>query len=158
VRWSWLSKPLPGRFKPQERHPVPIVQEAGWTPGLVWTGAENFILRQDLILVMGVTVEPIANHLTDFVIPAHACSFTESKRICTNMFLKSYICIVYKLKQCNCLFYHLLLNLRLLAVEVLHDDDDDQFGRGGGGGGDEDNEKDEEVVVVVVEEEEDSDS
>ena len=108
--------------------------------------------------MMGVTVEPIANHLTDFVIPAHACSFTESKRICTNMFLKSYICIVYKLKQCNCLFYHLLLNLRLLAVEVLHDDDDDQFGRGGGGGGDEDNEKDEEVVVVVVEEEEDSDS
>ena len=22
--------------------PVPIVQEAGWAPGPVWTGAENF--------------------------------------------------------------------------------------------------------------------
>jgi len=22
---------------------VPIVQEAGWVPGLVWTGAENFV-------------------------------------------------------------------------------------------------------------------
>jgi len=24
------------------KDPVPIVQEAGWAPGLVWTGAENF--------------------------------------------------------------------------------------------------------------------
>ena len=23
------------------KEPVPIVQEAGWVPGLVWTGAEN---------------------------------------------------------------------------------------------------------------------
>jgi len=23
------------------KDPVPIVQEAGWPPGLVWTGAEN---------------------------------------------------------------------------------------------------------------------
>jgi len=26
---------------PQERDPVPIVQEAGWALRLVWTGAEN---------------------------------------------------------------------------------------------------------------------
>jgi len=25
----------------QERDPVPIVQEAGWVPGPLWTGAEN---------------------------------------------------------------------------------------------------------------------
>ena len=25
------------------KDPVPIVQEAGWTPGLVWTGAENLV-------------------------------------------------------------------------------------------------------------------
>ena len=24
------------------KDPVPIVQEAGWAPGPVWTGAENF--------------------------------------------------------------------------------------------------------------------
>ena len=80
------------------------------------------------------TVEPIANQLTDFTIPAHAFSFTESKRICSNVFLKSYICIVFKLNRCSCLFYHLTLNLRLLAAEVLHENDD-QFGSGGGGGG-----------------------
>jgi hypothetical protein len=26
------------------KDPVPIVQEAGWAPGLVWTGAENLAL------------------------------------------------------------------------------------------------------------------
>jgi hypothetical protein len=31
------SRPL----YPQERDPVPIVKEAGWAPGPVWTGAEN---------------------------------------------------------------------------------------------------------------------
>jgi hypothetical protein len=37
TRWS---APSPGRFSPGN-DPVPIVQEAGWAPGPVWTGAEN---------------------------------------------------------------------------------------------------------------------
>jgi hypothetical protein len=32
--------PRAGRFIPG-KEPVPIVQEAGWYPGPVWTGAEN---------------------------------------------------------------------------------------------------------------------
>jgi hypothetical protein len=32
-----MPRPL---FTPR-KDPVPIVQEAGWTPGPVWTGAEN---------------------------------------------------------------------------------------------------------------------
>jgi len=31
----------PGRSLHPEKDPVPIVQEAGWAPGPVWTGAEN---------------------------------------------------------------------------------------------------------------------
>jgi hypothetical protein len=31
---------VPAAFYPG-KHPVPIVQEAGWAPGPVWTGAEN---------------------------------------------------------------------------------------------------------------------
>ena len=27
---------------PRERDPVPIIQEAGWAPWLLWAGAENF--------------------------------------------------------------------------------------------------------------------
>ena len=34
------STPRPGRFTPGKDQ-VPIVQEAGWAPGTVWTGAEN---------------------------------------------------------------------------------------------------------------------
>ena len=34
------SAPRPGHFTPG-KDPVPIVQEAGWAPGPVWTGAEN---------------------------------------------------------------------------------------------------------------------
>jgi hypothetical protein len=37
---GWLA-PRPGRFTPVERDPVPIVQEAGWAPGPVWTAVEN---------------------------------------------------------------------------------------------------------------------
>jgi hypothetical protein len=32
--------PRPGRFTPG-KDPVPIVNEAGWAPRPVWTGAEN---------------------------------------------------------------------------------------------------------------------
>ena len=35
------STSCPGRSLPARKDPVPIVQEAGWVPGLVWTGAEN---------------------------------------------------------------------------------------------------------------------
>jgi hypothetical protein len=34
------STPRPGRFNPG-KEPVPIVQEAAWVPGPVWTGTEN---------------------------------------------------------------------------------------------------------------------
>ena len=37
---SGWSAPRPGRFTPG-KDPVPIVQEAGWDPGPVWTGAGN---------------------------------------------------------------------------------------------------------------------
>ena len=40
LRWGGWSAPHPGRFTPG-KDPVLIVQEAGWAPGPVWTGAEN---------------------------------------------------------------------------------------------------------------------
>jgi hypothetical protein len=36
---GWLTS-RPGRFTPG-KDPGPIVLEAGWAPGPVWTGAEN---------------------------------------------------------------------------------------------------------------------
>jgi hypothetical protein len=40
-RWWGLSVTPRPLFTPGN-DPVPIVQEVGWAPGLVWTGAENF--------------------------------------------------------------------------------------------------------------------
>jgi len=34
------SMPRPGCFTART-DPVPIIQEAGWAPGMVWTGAKN---------------------------------------------------------------------------------------------------------------------
>jgi hypothetical protein len=50
------STPRPGPFTPG-KHPVSIVQEAGWAPGPFWTGAENFALYR--------TVELVASRCTD---------------------------------------------------------------------------------------------
>jgi len=44
---GWLT-PRAGRFTPR-KDPVPIVQEAGWTPVTVWTGAENLAPHRDSI-------------------------------------------------------------------------------------------------------------
>ena len=38
--WEWVVKPNPGRFS-LGKDSVPIVQEAGWNPGPVWTGGKN---------------------------------------------------------------------------------------------------------------------
>jgi len=37
-RW-WTPRPC--GFYPRDREPVPVLQEAGWAPRSVWTGAEN---------------------------------------------------------------------------------------------------------------------
>jgi hypothetical protein len=42
------STPHSGRFIPG-KDPVPIVEEAGWAPGPVWTGAENLASHRDSI-------------------------------------------------------------------------------------------------------------
>jgi hypothetical protein len=38
---GWLVNAMHRSLYPRERDPVPVVQEAGWTPGPVWTCAEN---------------------------------------------------------------------------------------------------------------------
>jgi len=38
---GWVVNATPRPLYPRERDPVPIVQDAGWAPGPVWTGAEN---------------------------------------------------------------------------------------------------------------------
>ena len=53
------SAARPGRFIPG-KNPVPIVQEAGWTPGPVWTA--------EILVPQGYdprTVQPVVSRYTD---------------------------------------------------------------------------------------------
>jgi hypothetical protein len=43
------SASRPGPLFTPGKDQVPIVQEAGWAPGPVWTGAENLVPHQDSI-------------------------------------------------------------------------------------------------------------
>jgi hypothetical protein len=65
-RGGW-SAPRPGRFTPG-KDPVPIVREAGWTPGPVWMGAENLAPPPGFD---PRTVQPVASRYTGWAIPAH---------------------------------------------------------------------------------------
>ena len=58
--------PRPGRFTPWKDQ-VFIVQEAGWVPGPVWTGAENLSPTQGFD---PRTVKPVASRYTDWAIAA----------------------------------------------------------------------------------------
>ena len=54
--------PHPGHFTPR-KDPVPIVQEAGWAPGPVWTGAENLVHTRGFD---PWSVQPVASRYTDY--------------------------------------------------------------------------------------------
>jgi hypothetical protein len=41
TRRGWAVSVTPRSLIPPGKNPVPIVQETGWAPGQVWTGAEN---------------------------------------------------------------------------------------------------------------------
>ena len=56
--WS-AARPGP-HFNPG-KEPVPIVQEAGWAPGPVWTGVENLVPTG----IRSRTVQPVVIRYTD---------------------------------------------------------------------------------------------
>jgi hypothetical protein len=69
-RCGW-SSPRPGRFTPG-KDPVYIVQEAGWAPGPVWTGAKNisYILTKYFARDQRFILSPeLLNIYGDFSVP-----------------------------------------------------------------------------------------
>jgi hypothetical protein len=57
ARMGWMVNTTFRPLYPRERDPVPIEQGAGWSPGSVWTGAENVTLT-----VIRYTVCAILDH------------------------------------------------------------------------------------------------
>jgi hypothetical protein len=62
-----VQRHAPAAFTPG-KDPVPIVREAGWTPGPVWTGAENLAA---IICVRLLYVWISKKHLTLHDIPVY---------------------------------------------------------------------------------------
>jgi hypothetical protein len=58
---GWEVNPTPRQLHPRERDPVPIVSEAAWAWGSVWTGA-GFDPR---------TVQPVPSRYIDWTTPAY---------------------------------------------------------------------------------------
>ena len=78
---SGWSTPRPGRFTPR-KDPVPIVQEAGWAPGTVWTGAENLTPPE----FDPQTVQSVASRYTDELSRPLIFQHDESIRIHFNFY------------------------------------------------------------------------
>jgi len=48
ARWGRWSRPRPGRYSPRKSQ-VPIVKEAGWTPGASLEGCGEYTTHRDSI-------------------------------------------------------------------------------------------------------------
>jgi hypothetical protein len=70
---GWLERPCFGRFNPEKKNPVPIAQEVGWVPRLIWTGAKN-------LAATGIRSPDIASRYDGYAIPAHFQKKTVSKQ------------------------------------------------------------------------------
>jgi hypothetical protein len=80
-RGEW-SAPRTGGFTPG-KDPVPIVQEAGWAPGPVWTCAKNLAPHLNSI---PRTTQPIASRYTDWAIPAPERIAYKSTTLCADLY------------------------------------------------------------------------
>ena len=60
TRWGGGQPYAPAASTPVQ-DPVPIVQEAGWAPEPVWTGAENLVPTG----IRSRTVQPVVSRYTD---------------------------------------------------------------------------------------------
>jgi hypothetical protein len=62
TRRGWGVSVTPRSLFILGKDPIPIVQEAGWAPEPVWTGAENLAPTG----IRSRTIQPVASHYTDY--------------------------------------------------------------------------------------------
>jgi hypothetical protein len=74
---GWTVNTMPRPLNLRETDLVPIVQEARWASGLVWTGPENFALPGYELW----TVQPVASHYNDYAIPATLTNYNGFKQV-----------------------------------------------------------------------------
>ena len=72
--WAVSSTPWP-HFTPRGKDTVPILQEAGWVPGPVWTGGKSRPHRDSIL-----TVQSVVQSLYLLSYRAHACYNTSTHK------------------------------------------------------------------------------
>ena len=82
----------PCRSLPPGKDPVPIVQEAGWAPGPVWTGAENLAPPA----FDSRTVQPAAIRYTDYATRPTIKAVLTPKKAYNHIQLSTYAVLTYK--------------------------------------------------------------
>ena len=60
TRRGWVVSSTPRPHSTSRKDPVPILQEAGWTPGPVWTGGKSRPHQESR------TVQPVVSRYTDW--------------------------------------------------------------------------------------------
>ena len=99
------STPPPGRFTPW-KDTVPIVQEAAWAPGPVWTGAENLALHRDSIPDRSACCQSLSRlSYPDPTSFKYQCMHTLKKAVTPKLVAvnKKLYCTVHQM--CICWFY-----------------------------------------------------
>ena len=76
TRRGWVVSSTPRPHFTPGKDPIPIVQEAGWAPGPVWTGAENLVPTG----IRSRTVQSVAQLLYLLSYRAYKTDATANKR------------------------------------------------------------------------------
>jgi len=80
TRRGWVVSSMPRPHFTPRKDPVPILQEAGWAPGPVWTGGKSRP-HQDSIL----TAQPVVSRYTNWATQPMLCMKYCMKITTTNM-------------------------------------------------------------------------
>jgi len=86
---GWVFDALPRPLDPRVRDPVPILQEDGWAPGPVRTGAEDFTLSGFLSVNISAHSEllyrlrypPTIFHPTSHIAPRTSTEYSTEDRM-----------------------------------------------------------------------------
>jgi hypothetical protein len=106
TRRGWEVSVTPRPLFTPGKDPVPIVQEAGWVPGPVWTGTENLVDTG----IRSQTVHPVAIRYTDWAtrptlgldtrVQKHMVILRHVSAILTYVFNKEKFNNVYLCRRC----------------------------------------------------------
>ena len=76
ARRGWVVSSTPRPHFTPGKDPVPFVQEAGWTPGPVWTGGKSRLHRHSIPR----TVQPVVSRYTDWATRPTTTDGTSKKK------------------------------------------------------------------------------